>query len=169
MIHLCEDQQISTIQEIINDAATAYQSIIPDDRYHEPYMTLEELQQELGAGVVFWGYTGTHGRLIGVMGIQDKGEVSLIRHAYVRTSQRQAGIGSQLLRRILRGTDKPVLIGTWASASWAIRFYEKNGFQLAPEQEKEILLRKYWNIPERQIETSVVLVQADINGNPNGC
>ncbi|MEY9091672.1 GNAT family N-acetyltransferase [Paenibacillus sp. RC84] len=156
MIRICTEQDIRDIYDIINDAAVAYKGIIPADRFHEPYMTMEELQSEIGSGVVFWGYEDG-GRLIGVMGIQDKGDVSLIRHAYVRTDQRKGGIGSRLLAYLTNLTEKPFLIGTWADASWAIAFYLKNGFSLVPEAEKERLLRTYWTIPDRQIETSVVL------------
>ncbi|SEF46902.1 GNAT family N-acetyltransferase [Paenibacillus sp. UNC499MF] len=156
MIRLCTEHDIRDIYDIINDAAAAYKGIIPADRFHEPYMTMEELQNEIRNGVVFWGYEDD-GRLIGVMGIQDKGDVSLIRHAYVRTDQRKGGIGSRLLAHLTDLTEKPFLIGTWADASWAIAFYLKNGFVLVPEEEKEHLLRTYWTIPDRQIETSVVL------------
>lgn len=144
------------IQQIINDAAQAYKGIIPQDRYVEPYMSLEHLQSEVADGVVFWGYEDEEG-LIGVMGIQDKGDVALIRHAYVRTNQRGKGIGSKLLTYLMDASDKSLLIGTWASASWAISFYKRNGFKLVEQKEKERLLRTYWSIPERQIETSVVL------------
>ncbi|MGX4586936.1 GNAT family N-acetyltransferase [Paenibacillus chitinolyticus] len=156
MIRICTEQDIRAIYDIINDAAAAYKGIIPADRFHEPYMTMEQLQSEIGSGVVFWGFEDG-GRLIGVMGIQDKGDVSLIRHAYVRTDQRKGGIGSRLLAYLTNLTEKPFLIGTWADASWAIAFYLKNGFSLVPEAEKERLLRTYWTIPDRQIETSVVL------------
>ena len=144
------------IYEIINDAAVAYKGIIPADRWHEPYMTREELQGQIDDGVEFWCFLEGD-VVIGVMGIQDKGDVTLIRHAYVRTSQRQKGVGGQLLRHLGTLTTKPILIGTWADAVWAIDFYKKHGFRLVSFQEKEELLRKYWNIPLRQIETSVVL------------
>lgn len=157
MIRLCECEDQETIYQIINDAAKAYKGVIPGDRYHEPYMSMEELQQEINDGVVFWGYVDATNQLIGVMGIQSKVEVSLIRHAYVRTNERNSGIGSQLLNHIVAITDNPILIGTWESAEWAIKFYMKNGFTLTSTEEKERLLLKFWNIPERQIETSVVL------------
>ncbi|MCL6603679.1 MAG: GNAT family N-acetyltransferase [Paenibacillus sp.] len=157
MIRLCELEDQETIYQIINDAAKAYKGVIPGDRYHEPYMSMEELQQEINAGVVFWGYVDATNQLIGLMGVQPKGEVSLIRHAYVRTNERNSGIGSQLLNHIVAITDNPILIGTWESAEWAIKFYMKNGFTLTSTEERERLLQKYWNIPERQIETSVVL------------
>ncbi|TFE23064.1 GNAT family N-acetyltransferase [Cohnella luojiensis] len=156
MIRLCEKKDEDGIYRIINDAAKAYQGVIPEDRYHEPYMRRDELIQEIEEGVIFWGFEDD-GELCGVMGIQDKGEVALIRHAYVRTDQRQGGIGTKLLIHITKLTDKPILIGTWEAATWAISFYLKNGFGLANADEKRNLLRKYWNVPERQIETSVVL------------
>ncbi|WP_314588625.1 GNAT family N-acetyltransferase [Paenibacillus terrigena] len=156
MIRRCTNIDIDAMFQIINDAALAYKGVIPNDRYHEPYMAYEELNNEISDGVVFWGYEEEN-QLIGVMGIQDKGDVSLIRHAYVRTNQRKGGIGTKLLAHLISITNKPVLIGTWDSATWAISFYEKNGFDLVPPCEKEVLLKKYWNVPERQIETSVVL------------
>ena len=143
---------------IINDAARAYQGIIPADRWHEPYMPMEELTGQIADGIVFSGYE-EDSELLGVMGIQDKGDVTLIRHAYVKTSERRKGIGEKLLRFLESTTRKPVLIGTWADATWAIRFYEKNGWHVVSRGEKERLLRKYWSIPERQIETSVVLAK----------
>lgn len=156
MIRLCDKFDTELIYEIINDASQAYKGIIPDDRYHEPYMTIEELENELNDGVIFWGFEKDE-KLLGVMGIQDREEVSLIRHAYVRTNQRKSGIGTKLLSHLIQMTEKPILIGTWDSAKWAINFYIKNGFQLVSEEEKIRLLNKYWNIPQRQIETSVVL------------
>ena len=142
--------------EIINDAAIAYKGIIPGDRWHEPYMALEEVRQEIEAGVIFWGFEKA-GDLLGVMGIQDKGDVALIRHAYVRTRSRKQGIGENLLLHLEGLTEKPILVGTWQAATWAISFYQKNGYRLVSETEKSRLLQKYWSIPERQIEISVVL------------
>ena len=144
------------IYEIINDAASAYKGIIPEDRWHEPYMSETELQDQIDDGVTFWCYVENE-MIIGVMGLQDKGEVTLIRHAYVRTTARNKGIGGKLLRHLRTLTTKPILIGTWADATWAIEFYKKYGYRLVSFQEKEELLRKYWSIPLRQIETSVVL------------
>ena len=141
---------------VINDAAKAYKGVIPDDRWHEPYMPMEELKAEIRAGIEFWGLV-EEGRLAGVMGIQDKGEVTLIRHAYVRTSCQGSGLGRQLLKHLEGLTGKPVLIGTWQAASWAIRFYEQNGYVIQSREQTARLLRRYWSIPERQIETSVVL------------
>ncbi len=142
--------------EIINDAARAYSGVIPPDRWHEPYMSREYLRHELDAGVVFWGYE-EQGRLIGVMGIQDVQDVTLIRHAYVRTAQRNKGVGGKLINHLKAMITRPTLVGTWAAATWAVRFYERYGFKLVTWEEKERLLRKYWSIPERQTETSVVL------------
>ena len=156
MIRKCTESDIEAIFEIINDAAQAYKGVIPEDRWHEPYMPVAELRQAIEDGVVFWGYE-REGRLAGVMGIQDKTDVALIRHAYVYTRLRRQGIGQKLLRHLEDLTDKPILVGTWKAAAWAIAFYRKNGFSLVSDEEKDLLLRKYWSIPERQIQTSVVL------------
>jgi len=156
MIRPCVPEDTEEIYRIINDAAQAYKGVIPDDRYREPYMGIEELSEEIADGVVFWAYEESN-RLIGVMGIQDRGEVSLIRHAYVRTTARNGGVGTKLLNHLRSLTGKPILIGTWKSAEWAIRFYVKNGFHLVSPEQKTALLNRYWDIPERQIETSVVL------------
>ena len=156
MIRDCGDADFEAVYEIINDAAEAYRGIIPPDRWHEPYMPREELREEISAGVAFLGYE-QDGELAGVMGIQDIQDVTLIRHAYVRTALQGRGIGGVLLARIMDEATRPVLIGTWADAVWAVRFYERHGFKVVPPQQKELLLRKYWNVPDRQIETSVVL------------
>ena len=156
MIRQCTDNDFETIYEIVNEAAQAYKGIIPADRWHDPYMTKEELRREMNDGVIFWGYEDESG-IVGVMGIQDVQNVTLIRHAYVRTAKRNRGIGGQLLAFLREKTDKPLLMGTWADADWAIRFYEKHGFRLVTPEEKNRLLKKYWSIPERQVETSVVL------------
>lgn len=156
MIRRCDEKDFDAVFAVINDAARAYRGVIPEDRYHEPYMPSEELRRQLGEGVVFWGYED-RGELIGVMGIQNVGDVTLIRHAYVRTVRRNQGLGGRLLTRLLAMTDRPVLIGTWADASWAIAFYEKYGFVRISREEKDRLLKKYWRIPDRQVETSVVL------------
>ena len=156
MIRPCCEEEFETIYEIVNDAAAAYRDAIPVDRWKEPYMPQEELRHEMDAGVVFWGYE-EDGRLLGVMGVQDLGEVTLIRHAYVRTTERRKGIGGKLLQAHLDKISTPTLMGTWNDATWAVRFYEKHGFQLVSHEEKERLLRRYWSIPERQVETSVVL------------
>ncbi len=159
MIRPCIDTDFDAIAAIINDGAQAYRGAIPDDCWKEPYMPEQELRHELAGGVTFWGFE-ENGELVGVMGIQDVADVTLIRHAYVRTVHRGRGIGAALLLHLRSLTTKPILIGTWAKASWAILFYEKHGFALIIGEEKHRLLRKYWSIPERQIETSVVLAEA---------
>jgi GNAT superfamily N-acetyltransferase len=156
MIRPCNQVDVEAIWAIINDGAEAYRGIIPADCWNDPYMTREELDLEIEDGVNFWGFEEGDA-LQGVMGLQDVLDVTLIRHAYVRTSKRRFGIGGMLLRRLQTLTTRPVLIGTWADASWAIHFYEKHDFRLVPVGEKDRLLRKYWNVPARQIETSVVL------------
>jgi GNAT superfamily N-acetyltransferase len=150
------DADFGAILAIINDAASAYRGVIPADRWHEPYMSASELESEIAGGVVFW-VVEDGARLSGVMGIQDKGEVTLVRHAYVAPTTQRNGVGTRLLRHVEELVDKPILIGTWAAATWAIDFYRRNGFTLAPSDEKDQLLRTYWSIPARQIETSVVL------------
>ena len=159
MIAPCRDSDFTDINRIINAGAEAYRGVIPSDRFHEPYMTIEELRGEIDKGVVFWGYTGGGGKLQGVMGIQDVRDVTLIRHAYIQPECQRRGIGSALLNHLAALAERPILIGTWADAEWAIAFYEKHGFALVSEEEKNRLLAKYWTIPERQIETSVVLRQ----------
>ena len=141
---------------IVNEAAQAYRGAIPADQWHEPYMPPEQLDKEIADGVIFW-VAERDGRLLGVMGIQDKGDVALVRHAYVTPTIQRKGIGTRLLRHVESLTDKPVLIGTWADASWAIEFYLRNGFTVVPNCDKDALLRRYWSIPARQVETSVVL------------
>ena len=140
----------------MNAAAEAYRGVIPADRWHEPYMSAEELDAELAAGVAFWGYD-LDGELVGVMGIQSVGDVELIRHAYVSPGSQRHGVGSALLERLPRSPTRPLLVGTWAAADWAIGFYRRHGFELVSPERKAELLRAYWTIPERQIETSVVL------------
>src|SRR5437763_2120176 len=140
---------------IINHAAEAYRGVIPADCWHEPYMPAEELAAEIGAGVLFW--VAEEDRMLGVMGMQDKRDVALVRHAYVAPAMQRQGVGQALLRHVQALTPKPVLIGTWAAASWAIDFYKRNGFALVTPHEKDRLLRRYWSIPARQVETSVVL------------
>lgn len=147
------------IHSIINDAAIAYKGIIPADRWHEPYMTITELEDQLADGVQFKCFVDRD-EVIGVMGIQDKGEVNLIRHAYVMTQRRSGGIGSALLGDLIDSSSKPILIGTWKAAVWAIGFYEKHGFKQVSQDDKNRLLNTFWNIPERQVETSVVLADA---------
>lgn len=147
---------VAQIFAIINDAAQAYRGVIPPDRWHEPYMPREELEREIAHGVAFW-VAEEDGRVVGVMGIQDKGAVALVRHAYVIPTTQRSGVGTKLLRHVQDITDKPILIGTWADAAWAIDFYRRNGFAVVPNEEKDRLLRTYWVIPDRQIQTSVVL------------
>lgn len=147
-----------TILAIVNEAAQTYQGVIPEDCWHEPYMSARELAGELAAGVKFSGYE-VEGRLVAVMGRQDLGEVTLIRHAYVLPAWQRRGLGAKLLQHLLAGVTTPVLVGTWAAAHWAVGFYEKNGFALVTPAEKDRLLRTYWSIADRQIETSVVLVR----------
>jgi N-acetylglutamate synthase-like GNAT family acetyltransferase len=141
---------------IINDAALAYRGVIPADRWHEPYMSHGDLADEIARGVAFW-VAEEEGRLRGLMGIQDKGDVALVRHAYVASDTQRSGVGTRLLHHVAGLVEKPILIGTWAAASWAIAFYRRNGFAVVSNEDKDRLLRKYWTIPVRQIETSVVL------------
>ena len=141
---------------IINDAAHAYKGVIPADRWHEPYMPQDELEKEIADGVDFW-VAEQDGRLLAVMGMQDKGAVTLVRHAYVAPGAQRTGVGTRLLRHVEANVDKPILIGTWAAASWAIEFYQRSGFTVLPTVDKDRLLGTYWSIPPRQVETSVVL------------
>jgi GNAT superfamily N-acetyltransferase len=155
-IRLCRDDERATVLAIVNAAANAYRGVIPPDRWHEPYMRREELHDEIAAGVLFWGHAGG-GSLLGVMGLQTVLDVDLIRHAYVRPESQGRGIGGALIRHLRGLTMRPMLVGTWAAAHWAIRFYERHGFQLVSPARKTVLLKTYWSIPERQIDTSVVL------------
>lgn len=158
MIRSCSGKDFETIFEIVNDAAQAYRRVIPEDCWHEPYMSREELGREIDAGVRFLGFE-QGGQLLAVMGEQDVLEVRLIRHAYVMSVHRGKGIGSRLIAHLMTGrAGRPLLVGTWAAAKWAIRFYERHGFRLAAPGEGARLLRKYWRISDRQVETSVVLV-----------
>ena len=157
-IRPCRDDDRHAIGEIVNAAADAYRGVIPPDRWHEPYMPRDELAAELDAGVVFWGYE-SDGELLGVMGIQPVRDVELIRHAYVRPGSQGSGIGSALLEHIAQRSTRRMLVGTWAAAEWAIRFYRRHGFEPVGPQATAALLRSYWTIPERQIATSVVLAR----------
>jgi GNAT superfamily N-acetyltransferase len=144
------------ILKVINDAAQAYKGIIPDDRWKEPYMSAEELREEIEAGIRFFGWV--EDGLLGVIGIQAIKDTTLVRHAYVLTKCQGRGIGTRLLEYLMSvAKTSEILVGTWAAATWAIKFYEKHGFKLVSLEEKDRLLRTYWNIPDRQIETSVVL------------
>ena len=158
LLRPCGADEHEAILAIVNAAAEAYRGVIPSDRWHEPYMGRDELEAEMAAGVAFWGYE-SDGALTGVMGIQPVGDVELIRHAYVLPAHQGEGIGTSLLRHLRGLSGRPMLVGTWADARWAIRFYERNGFALVSEAKKSELLRRYWTIPERQIETSVVLAE----------
>ena len=156
MIRQCDHDDFERIKSVINESAGAYKGVIPDDCWKQPYISGEDLRDEINDGVQFWGYE-EDGELIGVIGFQYIQGAALIRHAYVRTSKRNHGIGGKLLSFLQDQTTRPLLVGTWADAVWAVRFYEKHGFQVVSAQEKDRLLRKYWSIPDRQIETSVVL------------
>jgi len=156
MIERCDERELGQIHEVINDGAQAYRGLIAADRWHEPYMAMEELRGEIEAGVAFWGFYGG-GRLLGVMGLQRVEDVVLIRHAYTRTAAQGRGAGTSLLEKLKGIANAPLLVGTWRAATWAVRFYERRGFALVPEDEKVRLLRRYWTVPQRQIEESVVL------------
>jgi GNAT superfamily N-acetyltransferase len=156
-IRPCRDDERPAILAIVNAAAEAYRGVIPADRWHEPYMTADELDREIAGGVAFWGYEEDGGELVGVMGVQQVRDVDLIRHAYVRPDRQRGGVGGALLRHLCEHAARPMLVGTWAAAEWAIRFYERHGFELVSPERTTELLRAYWDIPERQIEASVVL------------
>jgi len=158
MIRPCTSDDVPVIDAIINEAAEKYRGVIPADCWHEPYMSRRQLESEIAAGVRFSGWDEA-GELVGVMGVQEVKDATLIRHAYVRTSQQGRGIGGKLLTELSSKVEGPLLIGTWADASWAIRFYQGHGFQLMPMEEKDRLLGIYWTIPDRQRNTSVVLAR----------
>jgi len=161
MMRRCTDADIAAMHDIINHAAGAYRGVIPADCWHEPYMHRSALLAEIAAGVEFWGWEDG-GMLAGVMGLQDVRDVTLIRHAYVRPSHQGRGVGAALLTALVERATRPVLVGTWAAAEWAIRFYQRHGFRLVEsEEEKDRLLSAYWTISPRQRETSVVLTRAD--------
>ena len=161
-IRPCRDDERTTILAIVNAAAEAYRGVIPADRWQDPYMPLCELDRELAAGVTFWGYEGD-GALVGVMGIQRVGDVDLIRHAYVSPDSQRRGIGSKLLENLARAATRRTLVGTWAAADWAIRFYRRHGFGLVSPERTSALLKAYWTIPDRQIEASVVLANPPLD------
>jgi GNAT superfamily N-acetyltransferase len=156
LIRPVSPQEAQAALAIINAAAEAYRGVIPADCWQEPYMPLEELVSEMDAGVNFWGLEAD-GRLVGVMGRQAVRDVTLIRHAYVSPAAQRAGVGARLLGHLRQGVATPMLVGTWAAAWWAVRFYEKHGFRLVTPAVKDRLLRSYWTISDRQVETSVVL------------
>jgi GNAT superfamily N-acetyltransferase len=155
-IRLCRDEELTTILTIVNAAAERYRDVIPTDRWHEPYMPLAELLRDIAAGVTFYGYE-SEGELVGVMGLQPVKDVDLIRHAYVLPTRQRHGVGAALLERLRRDRTRRTLVGTWADATWAIDFYRRNGFELVSRPRATELLNTYWSVPERQIETSVVL------------
>jgi GNAT superfamily N-acetyltransferase len=155
-IRFCSPDECAAIAAIINAAAEAYRGIIPADGWHDPYMPSDELDHEIAAGVTFW-CQDEDGVLTGVMGFQPVRDFDLIRHAYVLPARQRDGVGGRLLRHLRDTSARPMLVGTWAAAEWAIRFYKRHGFELVPSERKNVLLTTYWNIPKRQIETSVVL------------
>jgi GNAT superfamily N-acetyltransferase len=161
-VRLCREDERTAILAIVNTAAMAYRGVIPADRWHEPYMTARELDAEMDSGVVFWGYEA-EGALVGVMGIQPVRDVDLIRHAYVLTGNQRQGAGGQLIEHLRRLSDRRMLVGTWAAAEWAINFYRRHGFKQVSTERKTALLKSYWKIPDRQIETSVVLANPPLD------
>jgi GNAT superfamily N-acetyltransferase len=157
-VRQCRDDEREAILAIVNAAAEAYRGVIPADRWHEPYMSSEELAGEIDAGIEFWGYE-EDGELVGVIGIQPLSDVDLIRHAYVSPGSQRQGVGGALLEHVSSAATRRILVGTWAAADWAISFYRRHGFELLSRESATELLRKYWTIPDRQIETSVVLAK----------
>ena len=154
MIRRCQEEDAKRIYHIVNEAARAYDGNIPSDCYHQPYMPEEELEEEMKR-VTFYGWE-TDGKIVGLMGIEPIKDVTLIRHAYVLPGYQNRGIGKKLMNHLKSLTTTPLLlVGMWADAHWAITFYQKNGFNLMPDKDK--LLEKYWDISQRQIETSVVM------------
>ncbi len=166
-ILLCRDDERTAILAIVNAAAEAYRGVIPADCWRQPYMPSRELDNEIAAGVAFWGYEA-YGALVGVMGIQSGGDVDLIRHAYVLPGSQRHGVGGALLGHLVRRSTRRMLVGTWAAAEWAIRFYRRHGFELVSPKRKTALLNTYWTIPDRQIETSVVLANPPLDKPPRG-
>jgi GNAT superfamily N-acetyltransferase len=155
-VRLCGDRDLATMLAIVNAAAEVYRGAIPADRWHDPYMPEAELREEIAAGVEFWGVDTDDG-LIGIMGVQPVRDVDLIRHAYVRPDRQRHGVGAELIEHLRQRSTRRILVGTWAAATWAVRFYERHGFVLVAPERAAALLRTYWTIPERQIDTSVVL------------
>ena len=166
-IRPCRDDERPAILAIVNAAAQAYRGVIPADRWHEPYMSAEALDGELAAGVAFWGYEDER-ELAGVMGVQPVRDVELIRHAYVAPRHQRKGIGGALMRALPRDSARPLLVGTWAAAHWAIAFYERHGFVRVPPARAAALLGAYWSLPERQIATSVVLANPPVAAPESG-
>ncbi len=163
MIRCCRDDERLAVLAVINAAAEAYRGVIPADCWHEPYMPTAELDDEIAAGVVFWGCE-EDGRLVGVMCIQPVRDVDLIRHAYVLPDRQRRGAGGALLLHLRGLSARRMLVGTWAAAAWAIAFYRRHGFELVPPARKTALLKAYWTVPDRQIETSVVLANPPFEG-----
>jgi GNAT superfamily N-acetyltransferase len=161
-IRPCRDSDRAAILAIVNAAAEVYRGVIPADRWHEPFMPRDELDREIAAGVVFWGYE-EDGRLAGVMGFQSLRDVDLIRHAYILPSSQGRGIGGALLAHLRQLSPRRILVGTWEAADWAIRFYRRHGFELVAPARKTVLLETYWNVPDRQIEVSVVLANPPVD------
>jgi GNAT superfamily N-acetyltransferase len=164
-IRRCRDDERDAILSIVNQAAEAYRGVIPDDRWREPYMPGRELDEEIAAGVVFWGYEAD-GALVGLMGIQRVRDVELIRHAYVLPARQGVGVGGGLLEHLIGLSTRRMLVGTWKAAEWAVRFYRRHGFEPVLPEQIAVLLRRYWTLPERQIETSVVLARPPLAGDP---
>jgi GNAT superfamily N-acetyltransferase len=162
-IRECRDDERDAILAIINAAAEAYRGVIPADRWQEPYMGARELDSEIAAGVRFWGYE-IDDELVGAMGVQEMDDVDLIRHAYVLPDHQGHGVGTALLQHLRGLSERPMLVGTWADAEWAIRFYRRHGFELVSPERKNELLKTYWTIPGRQVETSVVLANPPLGG-----
>jgi GNAT superfamily N-acetyltransferase len=158
----CGDAELDTLLRIINSAAEAYRGVIPEDCWHEPYMPLQHLRDEMARGVSFVG-AEISGALAGVMGIQQVRNVALIRHAYVLPQYQGHGVGSALIAQLKSRSVRQILVGTWSAATWAIRFYERHEFRLVPESVKAALLATYWSIPHRQVETSVVLAMPSLS------
>lgn len=163
VLRACTPGDFEAIYAIVNEAAGAYRGVIPADRWKEPYLSRTELREEIDAGVTFWGCE-IEGELVGVMGIQPRGEVALIRHAYTRPARQREGIGGRLLEFLRARAATPLLVGTWRAARWAIAFYERHGFRPVAGDESAALLRRYWRIPERQVQTSVVLADRPPRG-----
>ncbi|HEY3189170.1 MAG TPA: GNAT family N-acetyltransferase [Solirubrobacteraceae bacterium] len=159
-IRRCRHDERAAILAIVNAAAEAYRGVIPADCWHEPYMPPDELDREIAAGVAFWGCEA-EGALVGVMGVQPVGDVELIRHAYVSPRSQRHGVGGALLEHLTGRSTRRILVGTWAAADWAIRFYRRHGFEMVSPEQGAALLKTYWTIPDRQIETSVVLERID--------
>jgi GNAT superfamily N-acetyltransferase len=164
-IRPCRPDERGAILALVNAAAEAYRGVIPADRWHEPYMPAGELDGEIAAGVSFWGYA-EGGELVGVMGIQPVHDVTLIRHAYVTPEHQGQGVGGALVEHLKSRATRRLLVGTWAAADWAIRFYRRHGFELVPAERTAELLATYWSIPARQVDTSVVLEKPTYTASP---